>query len=70
MHRPYVRAILAVAVLTTGACSNDTLSSLTTPVMIPDGGWPSATVCGVAVEAQHSRIADTPTWSVRLRIRP
>ena len=31
MHRPYVRAILAVAVLTTGACSNDTLSSLTTP---------------------------------------
>ena len=31
MHRPYVRAILAVAVLATGACSNDTLSSLTTP---------------------------------------
>src|SRR5215475_7193497 len=31
MHRPYVRAILAVAVLATGACSNGTLSSLTTP---------------------------------------
>ena len=31
MYRPYVRAILAVAVLATGACSNDTLSSLTTP---------------------------------------
>ena len=31
MHRPYVRAILAVAVLATGACSNDTLASLTTP---------------------------------------
>jgi hypothetical protein len=32
MYRPCVRAILvAVAVLTMGACSNDTLSSLTTP---------------------------------------
>jgi hypothetical protein len=32
MYRPNVRAILvAVAVLTMGACSNDTLSSLTTP---------------------------------------
>ena len=31
MHRPYVRAILAVALLAMGACSNDTLSSLTTP---------------------------------------
>jgi hypothetical protein len=32
MHRRYVRAILvAVAVLAMGACSNDTLSSLTTP---------------------------------------
>jgi hypothetical protein len=32
MYRPCVRAILvAVAVLATGACSNDTLSSLTTP---------------------------------------
>jgi hypothetical protein len=32
MHRPNVRAILiAVALLATSACSNDTLSSLTTP---------------------------------------
>ena len=32
MHRLKIRAILlAVAVLATGACSNDTLSSLTTP---------------------------------------
>src|SRR5215813_2225935 len=32
MYRPNVRAILlSVAVLATGACSNDTLSSLTTP---------------------------------------
>jgi len=32
MSRPNVRAILlAVAVLATGACSNDTISSLTTP---------------------------------------